>query len=355
LPARLLAEGVELPPIGRVPRRVFLSTAAIVLCRNIAVLLGLLWTAMALNRLGFARPPIAASIAILFWGGPLIFYALVGMTHAPAFALGALALWLLLGAAPVHRGGMPTSPRDSGRAAWGAGLALGGMVLLRYDSVALLPAACLALRAAPARRATARFLVGFCLPLLALPLWWRLCFGSWLFPPYGGDLHLSFASPWNVLFSQLHGIASFHPALLLALAALAMARQVPWRLPALFWIGGSLLLHGWWSEWANLGGYGQRFVTDALPPLATGFAVLWTTPGVARRAAAIAATAFSIVLFLAAVGGLAAGAGAPWPRRLRDYAPLLRPLPPGELGRTFCRASFLARTALPACRNDDRQ
>src|SRR5260370_11233510 len=96
LPARLLSAGVELPPLGRVPRGLFLSAAAIVAARHAATLLGLLWTALALRRLGCGPRTAAAGGALAFFGGPLVFYSLVGMTHAPAFALAAVLFWLLV-------------------------------------------------------------------------------------------------------------------------------------------------------------------------------------------------------------------------------------------------------------------
>src|SRR6202035_5530565 len=69
LPTRWHGNGAELPPAGRVPRRVFLSAAAIVLARNAATLLGLLWLALALRRLGFGEKISAAATALAFFGG----------------------------------------------------------------------------------------------------------------------------------------------------------------------------------------------------------------------------------------------------------------------------------------------
>jgi hypothetical protein len=404
LPSRLLAGGVELPPLGRVPRGVFLSAAAIVLARNAAVLLGLLWTALALRRLGCGPRAAAAGAALAFFGGPLIFYSLVGMTHAPAFALAALLFLLLVrlhpAVAPPPRSAAAEKGAEAGTEklrlaalpAWTAGLALGAAVLVRYDAIALLPPALLALRGLDRRRCLS-FGLGLALPLLALPPWWRACFGSWLPPSYGGRVEISFASPWNVLFSPVHGLSWFHPALLIAVAGLAAgppalgpsavglaAARAGWRSIALLWFLSVATLHGWWSEWANLGGYGQRFLCDALPALALGFA--WRMGGGrangaaggaaggaahAKRAAAIflvvlivalAATAFGYGLFFAAVGGLAAPPPPyPWPLRVRDYAPLVRrpPGPPGlpgaeEIGRALCRASFTVRLIARGCR-----
>jgi MFS family permease len=121
LPAQWMAGGVDLPPVGRVPRGVFLSAAMIVLARNLATLLGLFWLGRALRRMGFSEGIAAAAAALAFFGGPLIFYSLVGMSHAPAFALAALLLLAL--ARLREERGWPL--------AFAAGAVVGGAVLLR--------------------------------------------------------------------------------------------------------------------------------------------------------------------------------------------------------------------------------
>ncbi|HWM93792.1 MAG TPA: hypothetical protein VN493_23740 [Thermoanaerobaculia bacterium] len=329
-----LPEGeIELPPVGPVPRPVFVSAAAIVLARNLAVLLGLAWTGLALIRLGYPERTAAMAAGIAFFGGPLVFYSLVGMTHAPAFALAALLLWLLV------------RQRESGsvRLAFAAGAVAGLAVLVRYDAVALLPAALLAVSRLRSRTA---LLAGFGLPLLVLPFWWSASFGSWGLPSYGGDWSLSPASPWNVLFHPVHGLFLFHPALLFAAAGLVLA----WRRPAIsavgaVWFLAVAFLHGGWSEWANTGGYGQRFLIDALPALALGFAEVLGRAGRAVRVGIAAAVLFGYLLFFAATGRLVEPpAPWPWPQRLGDYAPLVSDPPgPSELLDGLLRASFLLR------------
>lgn len=397
LPESVLAGGADLPPAGKVPRGVFLSAACIVLARNLAVLVGLLALAAALLRLGCGEKTVAASAALTFFGGPLVFYSLVGMTHAPAFALAALLLWALVRAREA------ASPRW-----WAfAGFLAGFATLVRLGSVALLvPALWVAWTSrqgeeaatAPSAPALSRLRrlvplgIGFALPLAVYPLWLRLNFGD---APsgYGGEWRLTFASPWNVLLSPRHGAFLFHPALALAAIglvrlALREGRALPWARPPaersrdrasptpqarevvsgaalpgpvgsplagfglapLLWLLAVATLHGWWSEWANEGGYGQRFVTDALPALGAGFAALLA----GRRfrsvnvAAALAATLFGYALFLASVGGLVPPpAGLPWPQRLAEYEILLREPPaPGELGDALRRSSFLLRGLL---------
>ncbi|MFL6259291.1 MAG: hypothetical protein ACJ76Y_06225 [Thermoanaerobaculia bacterium] len=378
LPARWMADGVDLPPVGRVPRGVFLSAAMIVLARNLATLLGLLWLGRALRRMGFSEG-IAAAAALAFFGGPLIFYSLVGMSHAPAFALAALLLLVLV----------RFQEKAGWRLAFAAGAIVGGAVLLRYGSIVLAAPAVVAIglgpgmnrrfvgaalrgrpgrgeappeqpsveqptrpgrphRAAPTKNILS-FVAGLALFLAPLPFWWSWLFGSWRLS-YGGTWVVTAASPWNVLFSPVHGLFLFHPALLLAVVGLGvMIRRSPgWGTVAAVWFLSVAVLYGWWSEWSNPGGYGQRFLIDALPALGVGFAAFLEGEGGRLRlkaAAAAGAALLGYLLFFAAVGGLVAPPpGLPWPQRLEDYAPLLRHPPgPAAIGDALRRASLPAR------------
>ena len=381
LPSSLLANGAELPPAGRVPRGVFFSAACIVLTRNLAVLLGLAALAAALRRLGYGEQRVAASLALTFFGGPLLFYSLVGMTHAPAFALAALLLLALVRAreepAP-HRFFL-------------AGLLTGAATLVRFGSVALLvPAAWTALTAAraslassapkTARESTLRRLLalgsGFAVPLLPLPFWVWLNFGTST-PSYGGDWRLTLASPWNVLLSPRHGLFLFHPALALAALGLRLLLRRERRVrraqagkegvsPGFGSLGGIgalwflavATLYGWWGEWANEGGYGQRFLIDALPAAALGFAAFLDGRRLrrVRLGLALGTTLFGFALFFAAVGGLVVPpAGLPWPLRLSDYASLVRDPPgPRGMGAALRRSSFLVRGLLGPVPSDTK-
>jgi hypothetical protein len=347
LPAAWLAGGVVVPPVGPVPRRAFLEVAAIVAARNLAVLVGLVAIVAALRRLGHDDRRSAATAALTFFGGPLVFYGLVGASHAPSFALASLLLWVLVKSDAVPADGLAVA----------AGALVGAAVLVRYSAVALLLAALLVRPATGRRRAVVLALIGCALPLTVLPPFWRLHHGRWWPLPYGGSLEPTLAAPWNVLFAPQHGVAFFHPALLIAAFGLVWA----WRrrgesgrrlhAAALLWLVSVATLHGWWSDWANPGGWGQRFVTDALPALALGFAAL--AAGKWKRttlAAAAVGAALTWWLFFAAVGGLArAPAGHPWPQRLADYAPLLvDPPSAGEISDALLRASFLLRAVTGA-------
>lgn len=344
LPTRWLASGVVVDPVGRVPRRVLFEVAAIVAARNLEVLAGLVAILVALRRAGFEVRTAALSTTVVFIGGPLVFYSLVGASHAPTFALAALLL-LVLARDQSERGA---------RRVFLAGLIVGVATLVRYSSAALLPAVVLASWGRPHRRRWGAALTGFAAPLTLLPLYWRLHYGQWSPLGYGGSLGPTLASPWNVLFSGHHGLFVFHPALAFAVTGLVLgvfarvrAGSVSLYRIAAVWFVSVALLHGWWSEWANPGGYGQRFLVDSLPALAVGLAALLT---VVRRRGVVVATlvgtlVFGYALFFAAVAGLARSReGAPWPQTLADYRPLFANPPGGrEMASGMLRASFLVR------------
>ena len=131
------------------------------------------------------------------------------------------------------------------------------------------------------------------------------------------------------------------------MAGAELARRAPGiGTVALLGFLGIAVLHGGWSEWANPGGYGQRFLIDALPFLGLGFArVLAARPRWAWRGTLALATGFGYLLFFTAVAGLAPPPPPyPWPQRLADYRSLLtHPPGPAEIWMGMKQASLLVR------------
>jgi hypothetical protein len=334
-------QAVDVQPIGRAPPQLAASVAAIVLSRNLQVLLALAALAWAAVRTGTDRVRAPVVVGTVFLGGPLIFYGLVGMSHAPAFLL--LSLLVLL---------MTWPWRGEGRIAFVAGLVLGFAILVRYGAVGVLPA-CLAYLALHRTRARdwLAFAAGVAACVAVLPFWWRFGSGSWSPPGYGGTWHFDVLAPIRILLSPHHGLFVFHPATLAAAVGLVLlaVKRPRWAIVLWTWFLGVAWLNGGWSEWANAGGWGQRFMIGALPVLTFGFAHLLSLSRRGWRTLAattiVAGVAVGYLLFFGAVSGLApAPVGLPWPQRPSDYAPMIRQLPGArEVGGGLCRASELIR------------
>ncbi|HEY5610482.1 MAG TPA: hypothetical protein VIL97_04695, partial [Thermoanaerobaculia bacterium] len=309
---------VSIPPVGPISRATFLAVAAIVALRNLAVIVGLLLIHRALTQLGVRERVANLAIVLSFFGSPLVFYSLVGMTHAVSFLIASGILVSLLDRAPRARG-----------------LAVGVATLIRYGSIAL---------AAPVLMHTRRAAAGIAAPLVLLPFWWRWTTGSWMPPDYGGSFEATIAAPFRILVSPHHGLFLFHPAMALGLVGLVVAsRTARVARVGLVWFVAVAAFHGSWSEWANEGGYGQRFMIDAVPPLAYGLAVFLETLSAWRVAIAAFLAAFGFALFVFAVAGFARGPGdLRWPQTFADYRPVLADAPsPREWIEGLRRASFV--------------
>lgn len=334
-------QAVDVQPVGGMEPEAAGAVAGIVVGRNVQVLLGLLILWFALGEIDRTRRSRTIAVAATFFGGPLVFYALVGMSHVPAFLL--LSCLLLLSM---------RSWRDRPGRALLAGGVLGMAVLVRFGALAVLPACAVHLALSRSRlREWAAFTCGVSACLATLPFWWWFQTGRWFPPGYGGAWEPTLLAPVRILLSPHHGLFVFHPATVLAVAGLALAagRRHRWAVTAWVWLAGVVVLNGGWSEWANSGGWGQRFLIDALPVLALGFLELlhlepvW--PQIVARSATAAALVAGYLFFFGAVSGLANRPDPhPWPQRPADYSALVRSPPrPRELSIGLCRASFSLR------------
>ena len=199
--------------VGLVVRDLFLAAGLIAAIAMTAALL--LWRSLLARRVG----PAVALLAIVFMATNAQFfrYGWSVTTDAPAFALQAAALWALLG---VRDQAAPSTRRM-----FAAGLLAACAFLTRYNSVALLPAALLAIGlgwngvAKGGRlRASLLFVAGFLAPVLPwvvysvshgsamrFQLHHNIAFEVFARPNgivwdvYERDLEGQFPTPWSVL------------------------------------------------------------------------------------------------------------------------------------------------------------
>ena len=235
-----------------------------------------LWTALAtalLNRFLFARGMSTASailISTAYALGTLVFpfgTSLWGHATSAAFLL--IASCLLF-----WPGGV--------RAPMLCGLSAGCAVLTEYTAV--LPLACLALAAITRleRRALLRLALGAAIPLAALPLYQKLCFGGFLTTSvamtnpafvnegkFAGVLGLPSAAVFGAnLFSPYRWLLLYCPVLAFALPGAILAWKDGQRALVLTSVGAIVAVHvlaasfnGWWAGWST----GPRYLIVSIP------------------------------------------------------------------------------------------
>ncbi|MBC8163609.1 MAG: glycosyltransferase family 39 protein [Roseiflexaceae bacterium] len=236
----------------------------------------------------FVGAPAAALAAItLLTGTNLLYYAARDPSFSHAFAAAAVALfvllWLRLDAAPSGRG-------------WAAlGIAAGLVALIYWVGafVLLLPA-CTAARElvfALRQQGTARWrqlralgagtLGAAALALLVFSpqlLAWFILFGSPLTVPQGsGFISPRFFHGLDVLFSPLHGLLPWTPAMLVGMAGIALlARHGRWQFACLT---TCMLIYLCYNasipDWHGSGAFGMRRLSLLAPWIALGLALLY--------------------------------------------------------------------------------
>lgn len=334
------------PPYSALDSRTVLLVLFVSVAHNLYAAAAMLLVYLTLVEAG-ARPVAAMGVALLvFFGGPLHFYACNGMSHAPATL--AMALSMYVAARVIRR-------RSAGhRGRWGLfalGATIGLASIMRYVcGVIVVPlGACVFLfslsdewrerqRSGVAKRSWpcwARSAIADQF-VLALGCWavawitlvyWRVQFGHFTGNPHA-SAHQFALRYWppplaNILFSARHGFFAFSPVFLLAIvgfgemfASRGSTERSHVRLgaAALASFATIALVYDSYEEWSGDGTYSTRFLTECVVLMSFG---LWRFLAKARCvrwprvrwALAVAMSAFAYSLFLLTRGRLIYQAG----------------------------------------------
>jgi hypothetical protein len=282
-------------------------------------LLFLLLLSRYLARLGLARGPRRATIALFALGSMALTYSVLFISHQLSAVCAATA-WLI--AAEVI-----DDPRRSARWMLAAGLAAGLAPLCDYQGLfALVPVAVWAtIGLVRARRGVAPFgwaALGAVAPIAILLVYHDVCFGSPLTTGYAASTHfamyhqrgflgmdeLSWAAFVGSTVSGDNGLVVFCPALLLAIPGwllLARGRRLDVALLSaavtviyLLFISSIVFWRGGWQ-------LGPRYITAMLPFLlpAIGAALAWAWPRRWWRALALGVAGVGIVVYAGSASG----------------------------------------------------
>jgi hypothetical protein len=265
----------------------------------------------------FVSPWVAFWTVVIAWvGSPLRFYlsVLPSLAHGVEFFGATLALRALF---------RLREQLDAPRAAW-AGAACGLTFLARSQDGLLLalPAAEIAYQAITTRdwprvwRAAGGLLAGFLVAALPQMIVWQLMFGAPVLIPHqklhGADfLHTADPQLAGTLFSPRGGLFASHPAMLLAVAGLALLfrrerRYVTTLMP--------VLLAAWYVNATVFDWYQVRRFTGLVPFLAPGLAMM-LVPISRAGAVVMALLAFLVLRYDLAVDARRSQPGDPAPVR----------------------------------------
>lgn len=254
----------------------------------------------------FSDVVVTLVLVTLVLGSNYLQYSVYDSAMAHHYLFTGYALLLLL-TARWHE-------RPTRRDAFGIGLALGLLVLIRPSEMiaAVLPLLWGVGSLADARAKLALvhqhwphvllLALGGFLGVLPQLVYWHYATGHWIFYSYG-DQHFSFLKPhtWQVLFSFRKGWLVYSPLLVLVLAGFGplWRRHRALAVPALVFFVLNLWVVSAWDIWWYGGSFGQRAMVQSYAVLALPWAagITWLlTPG--RRWAVRAAIVTVTVLLV---------------------------------------------------------
>jgi hypothetical protein len=183
-----------------------------------------------------------------------------------------------------------------------AGLPLALAITVRYP-LAVIWLACLAYLAFTHRRVVIPYLLWSAGPLIFLAIYTRVVFGSPVSNSYGPQLWQwagLIGLPGN-LISPSRGLLVYSPFLVAGLWAIG---RRAWQREPLWWFAlascvGMWLVHGsyigWWGGWS----YGNRYLLEVVPIIASGVAVAWRGAGARWRYVLVASILFAVMIQVA--------------------------------------------------------
>jgi hypothetical protein len=240
-----------------------------------------LWLVYRLCRRRFGPAAAAAAVVLLWLGSNVLYYMVAEPSMAHMCSLFALGLFFYL---------WDGQQEEGNRRAWLALGWVGGLaalvrvpdaIFLLLPALGMLPR----LPRAPARVLIRLFLyAAAALTAFAPQLFvWQALYGSLAdgYKAMSGGVIFHWLAPklWQVLFSNLHGLYTWHPLFLAATAGLVLlARRSPrerrWALLLAMGLAMQVYLVGAWREWWQGDSFGGRMFISAVPIFALGLAAL---------------------------------------------------------------------------------
>ncbi|MEW6357602.1 MAG: glycosyltransferase family 39 protein [Planctomycetota bacterium] len=327
-------------PYSSLDGETLVKVFSMVFANNFWSILAVLLVYHTARRAGVREWPAFWAALFCFFGGPLHWYATVGLSHAVDCFCTALLLYTFLRALQTEGGrrllliGL-------------TGLLIGLSSSVRYtDGLMLFPFMLYFL--VENRRSITKLVkeeialgLGCCLTVWITFAYWKVQFGGWFTHTHAesGEFHLTIFPPplAKILFSDQHGFFPFNPVFLLTLVGLVwmlLKRQAnEWAMRHLSIVAflsfcACAFIYDSYIEWAGHGTYSTRFLTNGVILLAPGLAYFLNEVKWKRIAYALAglAVAFSYALFFLSRARLIYQHGDPASvgLRLSDYTYIFR-------------------------------
>ncbi|NOZ19653.1 MAG: hypothetical protein GXP25_01050 [Planctomycetes bacterium] len=339
---------VVAPPnlkINRVPYssldgQTIVKVFSMILANNFWSIFAVLLVYYTARRAGVREWPAFWAALFCFFGGPLHWYAIVGLSHAASSFCTALMLYVFLRA-------IQAEGKTRLLLIALTGLIIGLNSTVRYTNGLMIFPVALYILLANVRGIKRLFTEEIALGIgCSLTVWitfayWKVQFGRFLYHPHAevGEFHLTLLPPplAKILFSDQHGFFVFNPVFLLALVGLVLMflrhrnnEADIRRLSAVAFLCfcACAFIYDSYVEWAGHGTYSTRFLTNGVILMAPGLAYFLNEVKWKRIAYALAglAAAFSYALFLMSRARLIYQHGDPTSvgLRLSDYTYIFR-------------------------------